>query len=527
MKRKLSDTVIESLIIKGITADKKYLTMLMNSFEPQYFDNPVYKDIYKCTVDHYKQNLTLPDDFIINDIVDCGDTLSTVKDIDFDLDKNFDFLLKETNFYLKEKAIKQSILDSVDIVDSNENINEIKTIVEKALAKDLIIDLGTDYWDTLIPRLKNVLLDNENKMPFYFPILDEFTNGGPTPYSLSLFLSRIHGFKCVGKNTIITIRNKKTKEIYDTRIEDFFKCFINMDEHKTKGEVMLNLEGMIKKYGEKDGTERYNTWKRNVGESSKNRNTLPYFIKKYGEKDGTERYNIYIKRQKFSQSLEGMIKKYGEKEGTKKWNKRIINHKNANSLEGLIKKYGEEEGNRRREEHTMKWQNTLNSKSDEEKKTINDKKKQTLSNMIKRHGEEDGVIRYKSMLTKRFDNKSYTISKPERELFDSLSIKLDGHLIEKQKWISNKYAVDIMIDNKICIEFYGDYWHCNPKIFESTYYHSLIDMVASEKWEHDKKRIEYIQKCGYKTYILWENTWNDDKNKALNDIIKFIKENVC
>jgi len=195
MKRKLSDTVIESLIIKGVLVNKKYLTMLMNSFEPKFFDNPVYKDIYKCIVDHYKQNLTLPDDFIINDIVDCGDTLSTVKDIDFDLEKDFDFLLTETNSYLKEKAIKQSILDSVDIIDSNDNINEIKTIVEKALAKDLVINLGVDYWNTLIPRLKNVLINNENKMPFYFPMLDEFTNGGPTPYSLSLFLSRIHGFK--------------------------------------------------------------------------------------------------------------------------------------------------------------------------------------------------------------------------------------------------------------------------------------------------------------------------------------------
>jgi len=43
--------------------------------------------------------------------------------------------------------------------------------------------------------LKQILVHNENKIPTYYPILDEFINYGLPSYSLTLFLSRIHGFK--------------------------------------------------------------------------------------------------------------------------------------------------------------------------------------------------------------------------------------------------------------------------------------------------------------------------------------------
>lgn len=145
MVRKLSDEVMELLIIKGVMNSKEFLTLLMNSFEGQFFDNPTYKEMYETTITHYKKNMTLIDKYIISDIVDCKNVFDEIEAVDFDLDKNHDFLINETNAYLKEKAIKQSILDSVSIIDSNSNINDIRNKVESALAKDLTMNLGTDY----------------------------------------------------------------------------------------------------------------------------------------------------------------------------------------------------------------------------------------------------------------------------------------------------------------------------------------------------------------------------------------------
>ena len=225
MNRKLSDEVIESLIIKGITSSKEYLTLLMNSFEPAFFDHPVYKQIYQYSVEHYKKHLSVPNEFILKDVVKDQDIFKEVHAIDFDIVQNYDFLISETNAYLKEKAIKKAILDSVDIIEKGQDNNKIREITSNALSKDLTINLGLQYWDTLGSRLKEILLNKSRIIPTYFPMLDEFINGGLIPYSLSLFLSRIHGFKTTlminmmdrwsshGKNVIMFSMETSEQEI--------------------------------------------------------------------------------------------------------------------------------------------------------------------------------------------------------------------------------------------------------------------------------------------------------------------------
>jgi len=59
------------------------------------------------------------------------------------------------------------------------------------------------------------------------------------------------------------------------------------------------------------------------------------------------------------------------------------------------------------------------------------------------------------------------------------------------------------------IEFYGNYWHCNPLLYNSDYYHNYIKMTASEIWERDKKRISEIYKHFNEEkniIIIWESS---------------------
>lgn len=60
------------------------------------------------------------------------------------------------------------------------------------------------------------------------------------------------------------------------------------------------------------------------------------------------------------------------------------------------------------------------------------------------------------------------------------------------------------------IEFYGDYWHCNPKIYDKNYYHKRLKMHAYEKWIKDKNRINLIHEKfpDTKIIIVWENSFN-------------------
>lgn len=104
-------------------------------------------------------------------------------------------------------------------------------------------------------------------------------------------------------------------------------------------------------------------------------------------------------------------------------------------------------------------------------------------------------------------------------------------MVKKEQTIQfykeNKYScffVDFKIGNKI-IEFYGDYWHGNPILYEpddivgSKYKHSKVKDI----WEKDKNRIESIIKNGYDILIIWEDEYKKNKEETKNKCIKWIK----
>lgn len=67
------------------------------------------------------------------------------------------------------------------------------------------------------------------------------------------------------------------------------------------------------------------------------------------------------------------------------------------------------------------------------------------------------------------------------------------------------YTVDLVsLNSKLVIEIYGDYWHCNPILYKSTYFNKSIDMSAEEKWLLDFNRVKLIREMGYKVIIFWE-----------------------
>jgi G:T-mismatch repair DNA endonuclease (very short patch repair protein) len=87
-----------------------------------------------------------------------------------------------------------------------------------------------------------------------------------------------------------------------------------------------------------------------------------------------------------------------------------------------------------------------------------------------------------------------------------------------------KYFVDILIDN-IVIECFGDYWHCTPDKYGPDYYHSQIKLSAKEIWDRDALRIDRIRNKGFRTMIIWEGKFNQNKNKVQKEILNEICKN--
>ena len=79
------------------------------------------------------------------------------------------------------------------------------------------------------------------------------------------------------------------------------------------------------------------------------------------------------------------------------------------------------------------------------------------------------------------------------------------------------------ICNKI-IEFNGDYWHCNPKIYKKNVFNKTMKKTAEEVWKRDQEKIDFIKSIDCELLIIWENDYKKNKNEIIKQCQRFINE---
>lgn len=105
-------------------------------------------------------------------------------------------------------------------------------------------------------------------------------------------------------------------------------------------------------------------------------------------------------------------------------------------------------------------------------------------------------------------------------------IKSSGYKIKTNLKIyhtNGYYLPDIVVDKKI-IEYYGTFWHCDPREYKEDYYNKSIGMTALEKWKFDENRINHFISKGYKVLIIWEKDYQENKEKCLSQCLRFLEE---
>jgi very-short-patch-repair endonuclease len=130
---------------------------------------------------------------------------------------------------------------------------------------------------------------------------------------------------------------------------------------------------------------------------------------------------------------------------------------------------------------------------------------------------EDGLIEPN-------DQSKYNRSKGELELFDFIknsfpdnNVNSDGIMIDGKHFLP-----DICIDNRVIIEYYGNFWHGNPAMYEES------DEVghkstAGEIWEKDNKRVDLLTNAGYSVFIVWEKDYLSDKEETCKLLLENIR----
>ena len=95
----------------------------------------------------------------------------------------------------------------------------------------------------------------------------------------------------------------------------------------------------------------------------------------------------------------------------------------------------------------------------------------------------------------------------------------------KEKYMTDKdgnhYAYDFCHNKKI-IEFNGDYWHMNPKIYKANDINKTKKMTAQEIWDFDKRKMECAEEHGYKVLYIWESEYNESRSAVIKKCMEFL-----
>ena len=135
------------------------------------------------------------------------------------------------------------------------------------------------------------------------------------------------------------------------------------------------------------------------------------------------------------------------------------------------------------------------------------------------------------------NNKNY-YSKMSQILFWKLYNQISKELQEKTyfaelniEFFKNDngkiYAYDFVISSKkICIEFNGDIWHGNPKIYNKSdcpiKFGNKKKITAGELWEQDIIKNNFLIECDFKMLIVWESEYKENPDKIIKNCLHFI-----
>jgi len=258
------------------------------------------------------------------------------------------------------------------------------------------------------------------------------------------------------------------------------------------------------------------------------------FINKYGNIDGIVRWNEYRNKQSHSNSFEYKREKFG-------WTREKFDEFNSSrsiTLKKCIERYGEEEGIKRWE-HYCERQSYTNTKE----------------YFVEKYGEIDGLNRYLDVNRRKniydpvvmSERMGIEVDQAKEIIINRLvkSDKIYGSDLEREftnlleesfgkldyityrnpygKWshLLNKFVLFDIKHGNCVIEFNGDYWHANPKIYRDD---AIIrGRTSVEIQEHDRKKIQTAIDCGFRVYVVWENEFKSNKLETIQRVIEWMQ----
>lgn len=269
------------------------------------------------------------------------------------------------------------------------------------------------------------------------------------------------------------------KRITRTHLKNTCKESITPEEYKIKyPDAKLTAENLNKlfsntkesitsKYGEEIGSVKWRSYQEIQAET----NTFDYKAKKHNM--SKEEFNNYNKER--SCTLVHFIERHGEVDGINKWDEYCERQRHTTTTEYFISNYGEEIGIAKYEAFCLA-RNLANCKQSKKELEVFDEIKGILQNI---------------QLSVRLHNPHYG--------------PFDYGNLEKKK----------------LIEFYGTYWHADPRFYEESTYHYQRRMTFGKIRSRDQAKRTFALNNEYSVFVIWEYDWSKNKIETIQRLKDF------
>jgi len=255
-------------------SDEVFLAQAMPMIKPEYFEYPSHQKIYSIVREFYTKYKKLPaDDHILEEVKslktsselfsDYKDEINLINTLDQKSINSDEYLLDSVEEFAKQQALKEAIIESVDLIQKKE-YNNIHDLIRDAMSVSRNIDLGTDYFTTIDDRWDR--LNKEDLSPKFqtvFNTLNSALEGGlaskelamvvaPPGVGKSLYLANQAVRSCLDGHNVLYISLEMSEDRVAQRLDSIFTR-IRQVELKNKRDVLKERLGTISSHVDKLG----------------------------------------------------------------------------------------------------------------------------------------------------------------------------------------------------------------------------------------------------------------------------------
>lgn len=192
-KASLDGDFYEVVIAYNMLTDEAYLSSIVDHLDGKFFTNKDIKNVVQIITDFYEKRSVSPTLTEIKGYLTTPELKSSFKSVaalfdGFDRHFNKDELYENTEKFLKEKAVFNTLLEVADSAgDQDVDTSSILTKFEKACNITLATDIGLDYFNDIEQHITD-LNTKDDTIACGWPWLDKKLDGGFLEHGRALYV---------------------------------------------------------------------------------------------------------------------------------------------------------------------------------------------------------------------------------------------------------------------------------------------------------------------------------------------------